>query len=487
MPEYLAPGVYVEEVPSGARPILPVETAVPVFIGYTEKARGAQGEDLTGSAVEITSKLEYQERFGKAPIHPVTLTVEKRVDARGRLLGVEVDWPRRRSLPRHFMSYALQLYFKNGGGRCFIYSLGRYGRASADDFLAALADLKKIAGPTLLVLPDAVKLDDADYAAVLEAALAACAKTRDRFTIAEVPGALPGGNDDLAAVKAAFRSHLTSRPQRRQFGAAYFPYLESRLALRTVEAQVTLKRFDVVTVAKDGSERRRERRGAAGRCLNDRRLALARREPEVYSAVRRFLGRCYATLPPSGAVAGLYARTDSNRGVWKAPAGTDALAGAGGPAVAVSDSFQEALNVDPVSGKSVNAIRKLAGRGTLVWGARTLAGNDNEYRYVPVRRLAIFLERSIYQGTQWAVFEPNDANTWARLKASIKTFLFGLWRQGAFQGAKPEEAFMVAVGLGETMTQADLDNGRLIVQVGVAPLRPAEFVILSITHKVRTP
>jgi hypothetical protein len=487
MPEYLAPGVYVEEVPSGARPIEGVATALPVFIGYTEKARGPQGEDLTGSAVEITSMLDYQARFGKAPIHPVTLTVEKRIDARGRLLGVEVDWPRRRSVPRHFMNYALQLYFRNGGGRCFIFSLGRYGRASADDFRAALIALEKVEGPTLLVLPDAVKLDDADYAAVLAAALAACAKTRDRFTITEVPGAVPGGNDDLAAVKANFRARLTSRAQRRQFGAAYFPYLESRLALRTVEAQVTLKRFDVVTVAKDGSERRRQRRGAAGRSLNDRRLALARREPEVYSAVRRFLGRTYATLPPSGAVAGLYARTDFSRGVWKAPAGTDALAGVGGPAVAVSDNFQDALNVDPASGKSVNAIRKLAGRGTLVWGARTLAGNDSEWRYVNVRRLFLFLERSIDKGTQWAVFEPNGPDTWARLKASIKTFLFGLWREGAFQGAKPEEAFMVAVGLGETMTQADISQGRLVVQVGVAPLRPAEFVILRITHKVRRP
>ncbi|MEO3428024.1 phage tail sheath C-terminal domain-containing protein [Pelagibius sp. CAU 1746] len=486
MPEYLAPGVYVEEVPGGARPIVPVETAVPVFIGYTEKAQGPQREDLTGSAVEVAALRDYQAHFGEAPIHPVTLTVEKRVDARGRLLGVEVDWPRRRSVPRHFMNYALQLYFRNGGGRCFVYSLGRYGRASADDFLAALAELKKIKGPTLLVLSDAVKLNAADYAVVLQAALDACAKTRDRFTVAEVPGALPGGTDDLAAVEADFRARLGGGRQR-QFGAAYFPYLESRLPLRTTEARVMLKRFEVVTVAKDGRESRRQRGAAAGRPLDDRRLALARREPEVYDAVRRFLKRAYATVPPSGAVAGLYARTDATRGVWKAPAGNDALAGVSGPAVTVSDGFQEALNVDPAGGKSVNAIRKFAGRGTLVWGARTLAGNDNEYRYVNVRRLFIFLEQSIHAGTQWAVFEPNEPATWAGLKASIENFLHALWRQGAFQGAKPEEAFTVAVGLGATMTQDDIDKGRLIVLVGVAPLRPAEFVILRFTHKIRTP
>ncbi len=485
MPEYLAPGVYVEEVPSGARPIDGVATAVPVFIGYTERARGAEGEDLTGTPVAVTSLRDYERRFGRAPVHPMTLTVEKRVDARGRLLGVEVARSRRRPLPSQFMNYALWLYFNNGGGPCLIYSLGRYGRAREADYRAALTALQKVAGPTLVVMPDAVKLDGAGHAAVLQAALAACARTRDRFTLADVRNAVPGGTDDLAAVAANFRAALRGDSRRRQFGAAYFPYLESRLPLRTAENRVTLKRFDVVAVAKDGRERRRERRGAAGRRLDDPRLALARREPEVYRAVRNFLRRAYATLPPSGAVAGLVAQVDRTRGVWKAPAG-EALRGVARPAVAVDDAFQEALNVDPASGKSVNAIRSFTGRGTLVWGARTLAGNDSEWRYVNVRRLALFLEQSLDAGTQWAVFEPNDANTWGRLKAAVENFLLGLWRQGALQGAKPEQAFFVAVGLGQTMTQDDIDNGRLIVQVGFAPLRPAEFVILRITHKLRT-
>lgn len=477
MPEYLAPGVYVEEVPSGVRPIAGVATAVPVFIGYTEKARGARGEDLTGSAVEITSLRDYEACFGKAPVHPVTLTVEKRVDARGRLLGVEVDWPRRRTLPSQFMNYALRLYFNNGGGPCRIYSLGRYGRAREADYKAALTALQKIAGPTLLVMPDAVKLDDAGYAAVLQAALAACARTRDRFTLGEVRNAVPGGNDDLAAVQANFRAALKGDSRRRQFGAAYFPYLESRLPLRTADARVTLKRFDVVTVAKDGRERRRERRGAAGRRLDD--LALAWREPEVYRALRNFLRRAYATLPPSGAVAGLIAQVDRTRGVWKSPAG-EALRGVARPAVAVDGGFQEALNVDPASGKSIDAIRRFPGRGTLVWGARTLAGNDNEYRYVAVRRLALFLERSLDEGTQWAVFEPNDANTWARLRQAVEDFLTGLWRAGAFPAGRPQEAFSVSVGLGSTMTAADILAGRIILQVAFAPVRPAEFIILSV-------
>jgi len=195
--------------------------------------------------------------------------------------------------------------------------------------------------------------------------------------------------------------------------------------------------------------------------------------------VLAFMKRVRAVVPPSGAVAGLYARVDRERGVWKPPAG-EALAGLRRPALAVNDGFQEVLTVDPATGKSVNAIRAFAGRGTLVWGARTLAGNDSEWRYVNVRRLAIFLEQSLNRGLQWAVFEPNDASTWARLRAAAENFLIGLWRQGALQGSKPEQGFFVAVGLGHTMTQDDIDNGRMIVQVGFAPLKPAEFIILRI-------
>lgn len=264
------------------------------------------------------------------------------------------------------------------------------------------------------------------------------------------------------------------------------PYLESSVALRSSPARMTLRRFDIVTVARNGSETARPRRGAAGRRLNDAALALERREPEVYRAVQAFVKRARAVVPPAGAVAGLYARVDRTRGVWKAPAG-ETLTGQRHPAVSVNDRFQEALTVDPATGKSVNAIRTFTGRGTLVWGARTLAGNDNEWRYVNVRRFAIFLQQSLDRGLQWAVFEPNDANTWARLRAAAENFLMDLWRQGALQGSKPEHAFTVAVGLGRTMTQDDIDNGRVIVQVGFAPLRPAEFIILRIVLQQAMP
>jgi len=189
-------------------------------------------------------------------------------------------------------------------------------------------------------------------------------------------------------------------------------------------------------------------------------------------------------LPPSPAVAGVYATVDRDRGVWKAPANVS-LAAVIGPVTKITDKDQENLNVDPTGGKSINAIRAFTGKGTLVWGARTLAGNDNEWRYVSVRRLFNMIEESTKKATAFAVFEPNDAATWLKVKAMIESYLFGLWEQGALAGPTPEAAYFVNVGLGKTMTAQDILEGRMIVEIGVAAVRPAEFIILRFTHKMQ--
>jgi len=188
-------------------------------------------------------------------------------------------------------------------------------------------------------------------------------------------------------------------------------------------------------------------------------------------------------IPPSGAIAGVYAAVDRDRGVWKAPANVS-LNAVISPAVKVTHEQQAAYNVDVNAGKSINIIRTFLGKGTLVWGARTLAGNDNEWRYINVRRLFNFVEESVKKATEQFVFEPNDANTWVRLQAMAENFLTTLWRQGALQGVKPEHAFYVAVGLGKTMTPLDILEGRLIVEIGMAAVRPAEFIILKFSHKM---
>lgn len=177
-------------------------------------------------------------------------------------------------------------------------------------------------------------------------------------------------------------------------------------------------------------------------------------------------------VPPSGHVLGIYARKDSERGVWVAPAG-EALEGVLAPERDVDDAAQDAM-----AARGVNAIRSFAGRGILVWGARTSSA-EGEWKYVSVRRLFLFLERSIDQGTQWVAFEPNGVPLWKAVRGQIEAFLVDLWRAGASPAARPDQAFYVRCD--ETvMTQADIDSGRLVIEIGFAPLRPAEYIVLRI-------
>lgn len=189
-------------------------------------------------------------------------------------------------------------------------------------------------------------------------------------------------------------------------------------------------------------------------------------------------------IPPSGAIVGVYSSVDRDRGVWKAPANVS-LNRVNGVSYNIDHDEQAGLNVDPTAGKSINAIRPFTGKGILVWGARTLAGNDNEWRYVPVRRFFNMVEESIEKASAFVVFEPNTKSTWVRVKGMIENYLTGLWRQGALAGAVPEQAFFVNVGLGETMTAQDILEGRMIIEVGLAAVRPAEFIILRFSHKLQ--
>jgi uncharacterized protein len=185
------------------------------------------------------------------------------------------------------------------------------------------------------------------------------------------------------------------------------------------------------------------------------------------------------TLPASGAVAGVYAQMDRDRGVWKAPANV-ALQEVASPSVILTDQDQQDYNL-PADGKAINIIRFFSGKGTLIWGARTLAGNDDEWRYVNVRRLFGMVEASIDQSLYGLIFEANDANTWARATAMVESFLLSLWQQGALLGSQPKQAFFVNIGLGKTMTAQDILAERMILEVGLAAVRPVEFIIFRLT------
>ena len=189
-------------------------------------------------------------------------------------------------------------------------------------------------------------------------------------------------------------------------------------------------------------------------------------------------------LPPSGGIAGVYVRVDNNEGVQKAPANTT-INSVDEPMVSINHDEQEDLNV-PLNGMAVNAIRVLPGRGLLIWGARTLDGNSQDWRYVNVRRAMIMLEQSIKAAAQAYVFEPNTALTWSTVKNMIVNFLTQQWKAGVLMGSKPEDAFQVDVGLGSTMTGNDVLDGYMRVSVKVCMVRPAEFIEISFQQLMPT-
>lgn len=187
------------------------------------------------------------------------------------------------------------------------------------------------------------------------------------------------------------------------------------------------------------------------------------------------------TIPASGGLAGVYARTDRERGVWKAPAGSDA-AMRGVDSVSYALSEAEVRNLNRMG---VNALRVMAGRGLMPWGSRTMRGSDanaDEYKYIPVRRLALYIEESLFRGTRWVVFEPNDEPLWAKIRLHVGAFMQQLFRHGAFQGTTPEQAYFVRCDA-TTTTWADRNMGIVNIELGFAPLKPAEFVVIRVSQR----
>jgi hypothetical protein len=263
------------------------------------------------------------------------------------------------------------------------------------------------------------------------------------------------------------------------YGAAYYPWLKTTLGYYADESilPVTGGTYSLASVK---VLRKYPPPGKAD--VDKPEESLYHMNSQLYAAAKKQIDKYKVILPPSSAIAGVYAMVDSTRGVWKAPANVS-LSYVFEPMVKIDDSDQQDMNVTG-TGKSINAIRFFTGKGILVWGARTLAGNDNEWRYISVRRFYNMVEESIKKATEPFVFEPNDANTWTKVRAMIENFLILQWREGALMGAKPEEAFFVRVGLGETMTALDILEGRMIVEIGMAVVRPAEFIILKFSHKM---
>ncbi len=486
MTTYYTPGVYIEEISKFPPSVVAVATAVPAFIGYTEKAEDESGTDLTNVPTRITSLLEFETYFGSANDQSLSVDVVQTIlSSTGQVTDTAVSFngtpP---SLPSHFLHYSMKMFFDNGGGPCYIVSIGDFTAVfNPADFTDAIDELEKYDEPTLLVFPDACLGDAGQVGTIIDQALDHCKKMQDRFTIADVRNAVPTGTNTNAEVTTDLRNNITSDLEQVKYGAAYFPYLDTKLPFSSSDDNITVNAHTTNTIQADGSIIAGSGSIAAATAISH--ASVKEDETAVYNAIKSFIiANATVTLPPSGAVAGVYARVDKARGVWKAPANVS-IVSVSGPAVNITNDLNDGLNIDATTGKSVNAIRAFTGKGTLVWGARTLAGNDNEWRYVPVRRFFIMVEESVKKATAHFVFEPNDANTWVKVRSMIENFLTLQWRDGALAGAKPDEAFYVKVGLNQTMSAQDILNGYMIVEIGMAAVRPAEFIVLRFSHKMQ--
>lgn len=640
---YKTPGVFVEEIPKLPPSVAQVETALPAFVGYTNKADEIAPGDLINKPKRIGSLVEFEQFYGTGPSPEVT---EVNIDSNNNFTSAAVK-------NSFFMYDSLRMFYANGGGDCYIVSVGKSEKAttiSKTNFTTGIDELRKEDAPTIILFPDAATLGNAELAEVQQAALLQSADLGDRVGLFDVKYDDPQGTN--------FRNNIGINNLK--YGAVYSPWLKVNLpkAIKYTDVKGVIKRagiavplsglttntevqaliaeleqayvdvdnvtaktkvlsspngvlsdgfstlvaafnaplgntngnlkniFDYlasignqiqkfangpapdlltlpkyladvkagitsnfdplfakikalnleavadITVALTGTDFSALTAGSWPQTVaavapaapgsinetndNNRRIAAVNLLQPIFDELNTAYlnlivnaGNAYAktldsslalvfpvyknilngvsnsmtVMPPSGAVAGVYAQVDRTRGVWKAPANVS-LNNVLAPATVFTATQLDNLNVDAVAGKSVNAIRYFTGKGTLVFGSRTLAGNDNEWRYVPVRRFFNMVEESCKKSTEPFVFEPNDANTWVKIQGMIENFLTTLWRQGALQGVKPEHAFYVAVGLGKTMTSLDILEGRLIVEIGMAVVRPAEFIILRFSHKL---
>jgi uncharacterized protein len=473
--EYKTPGVYIEEIPHLPPSIASVETAIPAFIGYTAKAPVEhEPGSLIPKPIKISSIFEYVLYYGTTVNEKdITVVIDLRQSSDPFTTSKTSD------KPLYYMYYQLQMFYANGGGDCYIVSIGPLltdgtnTNVKKADFTNGLEEIKKIHDVTLISMPDAVTLSSTDYYDLQKTAIdQQCAVLKDRFNVFDVwmdDSPVAAGNPPHNNVKTMRDATISTEIEDRKYGAVYYPRLYTGVDYLYSEDDV------ILTVI-----------GADGKMLIDAKALTSAKSGfnNYYNMAKNAIADYTMLLPASPAVLGVYTSVDNSRGVWKAPANVG-LSNTIKPELSVTNEKQETLNVDPQDGKSINVIRSFPGRGSaIIWGARTLLGNDNEWRYIPVRRFFIMVEQSVKNATEQFVFEPNDESTWVRVKSMIQNYLTQQWKAGALMGASVKEAFFVHIGLGQTMTEVDIWEGRMIIQIGMAVVRPAEFIILQFMHKM---
>lgn len=465
------PGVYIEEKNAFYSGTVAVPTAVPVFIGYTEKT------PALNKPTRITSFAEFTHYFGGAYKPLFTLQPG---NADESILINNQPWQVDFAAARKFILFeSMRMFYDNGGAECYVLSLHTYTNDQGETHEPAIADYAHVFStleteqePSLVVMPDAILLSKEQAYNLYQQALQHCATVKSRFAIFDVA---IDGDDPIKDFRAGIENNNLS------YGAAYYPWLhtspkhsqeinytfldgglEHLISILPATETVAVQQTDTTNTATVHQ--------------------LLKKNSPTYVKIIQAITSKLNLLPPAAAMAGIYSMVDNSRGVWKAPANVN-VSNVTGLTVNISHEQQQELNVDIREGKSINVIRPFPGIGTLVWGARTLDGNHQDWRYINVRRTLIMIEQSIKLAIRAFVFEPNDAGTWITIQSMIQNFLFNLWREGALAGASPEEAYSVQVGLGNTMTPNDILDGILKLQVKLAITRPAEFIIITLQQQ----
>lgn len=486
------PGVYIVEKNAFPNSAVEVATAVPAFIGYTEKAANGN-ESLEGKPFRISSMAEFHAFFGGSPTPIMALADAEQGQTPSLVIGEKKTILTRKGAPFSFY-YQMLMFFGNGGGPCYIVSVGDYTKDAIDSqaLVDGIETLLKEQEPTMVVVPEAVYLDEAGCSKVQAAMLNHCGyKMRNRFAILDV---FDGYKDpQTTPVITNFRTNIGDNFL--DFGAVYYPWLNTSIV---EDRDLSFANFEIAALKALLEEDAKK--------LDDKRLTLVQEQIDkletveskiekdmlhktlmqissAYVAILKEAKRILNLLPPSAAMAGIYTMVDNTRGVWKAPANVS-VSSVISPAVNLTNEDQEDLNV-PLNGKAVNAIRSFIGDGIKVWGARTLDGNSLDWRYINVRRTMIMLEESVKNATKAYVFDPNVAGTWINIKSMIENFLNGIWKRGGLAGASPSDAYSVHVGLGDTMTPEDILEGILRVTVLVAIVRPAEFIEITFQQQMQ--
>ena len=479
------PGVYIEELPSGVRTIAGVSTSICAFIGWAYQGPADR-------AVLCLSFADFDRQFG----------------------GLD---------PRSYLGYAVSQFFANGGSQAYIIRLTSSAAAAAT---AKLDGLEVIAtGPgkwaEVYKLTGTPRSDDATRFRldIVEKATGVIVETfanlsQDPSDSRYVTGVLADGSQIVSVTKTDTTKPVTAKsvdlsggvddaaplqPGDAGFGTALMGdgsttgvYLLKQVDLfnllnipgygdngnlAKIEKFCRDERAILIVDSPDGSKFTAMKSGPNSGLTGADGINAAMYYPGIKAGDSKQEWRV-RSFPPGGSVAGVYARTDVTRGVWKAPAGTDAsISGATGVVETLTDEQNGVVN--PLA---LNCIRTFPVYGTIVWGARTLRGNDeigSEWKYVPVRRTALFIEESLYRGLKWVVFEPNDEPLWAQIRLNVGSFMNDLFRQGAFQGSTPKDAYFVKCDK-DTTTQSDINRGIVNIVVGFAPLKPAEFVIVKL-------